>query len=813
MMKRKSNPKRGKAIGGLIATAVVLTAAGDAARMATGGTASGTHTLDGLEFLPPPDPPVDKTKTVEEQVAELKVHRDQFIKGGHKDFANLVQVEIDELERKAAPQKKKRRSGDAAALGMTKEQEYYEPTTLSHGGQGSYLAGGRARSDPQTTYHGNRRRAKKAAAASWGEYQDWKRTGVKVNPKNGAIVSITWDDKEGPSSSSLGSGMSKARKYAIQYLYVEQFGAVEEREWGDFHPTSSLPTIIMRLLNIPDGSRDSVVKAMRDIHTAHEAGELYDPSAGTKEGRGRKALIEDETPQAGVVYRSMEGGLSLGNTLILVNQWRRVRSMDPLSYGALQRFVHDSKVMVLEKRQTKKSGKLDKTSNWATARLAFCQQLLRQIIKALRIRGAAHGTRGADYVAAEDGDDEEQAKLERPLYLDGVGYWDEHHRQVRFGHASKFEVRIRRDSSGRCSASGELPKRKPTTTVKYPDEARGCFGCCIRTNRIGDEKEGVRLPVFNYTGQWLYGIKRWDEEFEAERKRVIGMPGKFGGKGKGYEDAPDALVIQTGTNNALLDGKPMWHTAIYNVLTTRSKGRCRCVTELIDHMIRETAAAYKGTEREADFLIYHDALSAFTEKEAQDYIESQYPEMVGRFIASVGTTNQGTSYHGRAVGDSPELARGLDSHGFADLDYAVSYCCSLASVYPMGDPRRQFWNQGTKEQLFLVMEQVWLHVAPTSERIIEDLEHLLDVVKKIIDHGGAVVPDEVLRSGRRALSEADRKKVPTRKRNPSARDKISTQRAMIIHDDLQDAEGILLGTGGDIDSGGDAGAAMDADEN
>ena len=56
--------------------------------------------------------------------------------------------EIDELERKAAPQKKKRRSGDAAALGMTKEEEYYRSATLSHGGQGSYLAGGRARSGP-----------------------------------------------------------------------------------------------------------------------------------------------------------------------------------------------------------------------------------------------------------------------------------------------------------------------------------------------------------------------------------------------------------------------------------------------------------------------------------------------------------------------------------------------------------------------------------------------------------------------------------------------------------------------------------------
>ena len=57
------------------------------------------------------------------------------------------------------------------------------------------------------------------------------------------------------------------------------------------------------------------------------------------------------------------------------------------------------------------------------------------------------------------------------------------------------------------------------------------------------------------------------------------------------------------------------------------------------------------------------------------------------------------------------------------------------------------------------MEQVWLHVAPTSKRIIEDLEHLPDVVvKKNIAHGGAVVPDEVLRSGRRALSKQTEKK-------------------------------------------------------
>ena len=150
------------------------------------------------------------------------------------------------------------------------------------------------------------------------------------------------------------------------------------------------------------------------------------------------------------------------------------------------------------------------------------------------------------------------------------------------------------------------------------------------------------------------------------------------------------------------------------------------MTELTDHMIRETAAAYKGTDREADFLIHHDALFVFTaEKEAQDYIKSQYPEMAGRFIASVGTTNQGTAYHGRAPGDSPELARGLDSHGFfADLDYATSYCCSLASAFRVqmavtGDFLKKMSAISPPESLlrifrFLVVFLIFHHAPPCT---------------------------------------------------------------------------------------------------
>ena len=59
------------------------------------------------------------------------------------------------------------------------------------------------------------------------------------------------------------------------------------------------------------------------------------------------------------------------------------------------------------------------------------------------------------------------------------------------------------------------------------------------------------------------------------------------------------------------------------------------------------------------------------------------------------------------------------------------------------------------------------------------------------------MPGEVLRSGRRALSDDDRQPVKTRKRNPAARDKLSTQKAIAIHGDLKEAELILLGQSDD----------------
>ena len=100
------------------------------------------------------------------------------------------------------------------------------------------------------------------------------------------------------------------------------------------------------------------------------------------------------------------------------------------------------------------------------------------------------------------------------------------------------------------------------------------------------------------------------------------------------------------------------------------------------------------------------------------------------------TANKGTRYENKIVGDSPEMCRALDSHGFADLKAAIVKCASFTSLYPAGDPRR--CNLGTPPELFRSIQRTWA-VAPTMRRIIEDVMALPRVLDVVIAARGCVV--------------------------------------------------------------------------
>ena len=208
-----------------------------------------------------------------------------------------------------------------------------------------------------------------------------------------------------------------------------------------------------------------------------------------------------------------------------------------------------------------------------------------------------------------------------------------------------------------------------------------------------------------------------------------------------------------------------------------------CITQLMDHAVVETQKLYADTEHAETFLIYHDGLSLWWSKEAQDYLEFRWG-MRDRQVRCMGDTDKGNRYAGKVVGDSPELCAGLDAFGFADHKRAVRL--NAMPDTQRAPDQRQF-GLGTPNQLWNSLVLAWEH-APSSERIIEDIERLPRVLEKIIDAKGCVVPDENFRHGRRYLSlrGEDCKK-------PIRRQRKSTNVGANFHPSLQECWVQLMG--------------------
>jgi hypothetical protein len=157
----------------------------------------------------------------------------------------------------------------------------------------------------------------------------------------------------------------------------------------------------------------------------------------------------------------------------------------------------------------------------------------------------------------------------------------------------------------------------------------------------------------------VVGVKAWTEAWGAELARAKSMVGCWGKKGAGYEQR--------------------WPTDWRTYLKAKLNKTIVCVTELMDHVVAENIKVHAGTPRASDVRIFHGGLSAWWEALAQEHMASL--GMANRQIRNI-TANVGTRYEFKILGDSPEICRGLDSHGFADLKAAVTTYASAPPFTP-----------------------------------------------------------------------------------------------------------------------------------
>ncbi|KAJ1420602.1 hypothetical protein B484DRAFT_303137, partial [Ochromonadaceae sp. CCMP2298] len=134
------------------------------------------------------------------------------------------------------------------------------------------------------------------------------------------------------------------------------YGAPAEDLWVEH----SVVWGIMQRLSIPAGSSREVKQVMRDVLDAIVTELQYDRSKGERK-RGSKARIQEDSVEAGVVFRALKANMSTTCIAVIVNEYRR--AMQPpkptVSWSAVERFILNSPLIYRSRRHNKKSGKED----------------------------------------------------------------------------------------------------------------------------------------------------------------------------------------------------------------------------------------------------------------------------------------------------------------------------------------------------------------------------------------------------------------------------------------------------------------------
>jgi hypothetical protein len=190
------------------------------------------------------------------------------------------------------------------------------------------------------------------------------------------------------------------------------------------------------------------------------------------------------------------------------------------------------------------------------------------------------------------------------------------------------------------------------------------------------------------------------------------------------------------------------------------------------HEISEGNRVYKDTNRENTWMMYHNHLNIWWEKESQEFLKSLKCPIEGapnrtwydRQIKICGENNGKVikRYQNCLPGDSPELMP-LDNHLFADLQEGAGKNVALTYHLKEGDPNfEQKYSFATPRKVYTSLQRTIKAGCPSSSRIAEDINRIFtDTLGRIIDAEGTYIEDESgksVRHGVRAEAAAAKKR-------------------------------------------------------
>lgn len=175
------------------------------------------------------------------------------------------------------------------------------------------------------------------------------------------------------------------------------------------------------------------------------------------------------------------------------------------------------------------------------------------------------------------------------------------------------------------------------------------------------------------------------------------------------------------------------------------------IHEMIDHIIKEGNRIFADTKRKDTWMIYHDHLKIFWEKETIEYMKSlkcpneEQPDRTwfDRVIKLEGTYSDSVHprYKAKLPGDSPELMP-LDCHLFADIKEALARNIALSFWLPPDHPAK--YSAATPNQIYKSLcRTIGEGRCPPAKRIEEDICRIRkETLQRIIDAEGTYIEDK-----------------------------------------------------------------------
>jgi hypothetical protein len=220
--------------------------------------------------------------------------------------------------------------------------------------------------------------------------------------------------------------------------------------------------------------------------------------------------------------------------------------------------------------------------------------------------------------------------------------------------------------------------------------------------------------------------------------------------------------------------------------TSTHMKKFKCVEDMIHRMVRESEALYVGTENEGKpFYFYHDSLSLMTCKETQDFMRVN--GYLKHWILPQLGLNKSTAWANMPPGDCPEL-NGLDCSCNKTLHDEVKRHIAYTWNLAKDDPKKfslATLKQGQSAYLRLFDPETG--GAPSSERIVQDINKFIPNCEAIRANSGAIVYGLGNRYGVRYISGM--------KQHGGKRTKKTEFKTHFVHPDAIDARNKIAAGG------------------